>query len=114
MPIVTPHGHGLGWRRDLPDHRDFAFAAPTDVLVTLPSSVDLRPTMPAVYDQGPIGCHSEDTDVLTSNGWKRWAELRGDELLGTMSPHDGTLEFQSPTALQRYDYDGPLYYADHK
>jgi C1A family cysteine protease len=55
MAIITPHGHGLGWRRDLPDHRDFTFAAPADVLTTLPTSVDLRPIMPAVYDQGPIG-----------------------------------------------------------
>jgi C1A family cysteine protease len=55
MVLVTPHGHGLGWRRDLPDHRDFAFAAPQDVLVALPTQVDLRPQMPPVYDQGPIG-----------------------------------------------------------
>jgi C1A family cysteine protease len=42
-----------GWRRDLPDHRDFVLqfseAAP------LPSGVDLKSVLPAVYDQGQLG-----------------------------------------------------------
>lgn len=55
MPLITPAGHGLGWRRDLPDHRDFAYAAPADVLTALPTKIDLRSDMPAVYDQQAIG-----------------------------------------------------------
>src|ERR1044072_959006 len=88
MPLVTPAGHGLGWRRDTPDHRDFAFAAPIDVVSTLPSKVDMRPDMPAVYDQGPIGCADEATEVLTNTGWKYWSDIKGIELLGTMNPAD--------------------------
>ena len=53
--IITPQGHALGWRPDLPDHRDFAYAAPTDVLKALPSSVDLRSQMPDPYDQEAVG-----------------------------------------------------------
>ena len=114
MPLVTPAGHGLGWRRDTPDHRDFAFAAPIDVVSTLPAKVDMRPDMPAVYDQGPIGCADEATEVLTNTGWKYWSDIKGIELLGTMNPADHSLEFQAPTALQRYEYDGPMHYADHR
>jgi C1A family cysteine protease len=47
--------HSLGWVRDLPDHRDYMFAAPSDVLTTLPPKVDLRPLMPPVYDQKAVG-----------------------------------------------------------
>ncbi len=44
-----------GWQRDLPDHRDFLYAAPPAALVSLPTAVDLRPQCPPVYDQGQLG-----------------------------------------------------------
>jgi C1A family cysteine protease len=46
---------GYGWVRDLPDHRDFTYAAPMEVAAALPSQVDLRPQCPPVYDQGQLG-----------------------------------------------------------
>ncbi len=43
-----------GWIPDVPDHRDFTFAAPH--LGPLPDKVDLRPLCPPeVYDQGQLG-----------------------------------------------------------
>jgi C1A family cysteine protease len=44
-----------GWIRDLPDQRDHLYAAPPEVLLNLPPSVDLRPQCPDVYDQGQLG-----------------------------------------------------------
>jgi C1A family cysteine protease len=44
-----------GWVPDLPDHRDHLYAAPPRFLTALPPSVDLRPSCPAVYDQGELG-----------------------------------------------------------
>jgi C1A family cysteine protease len=44
-----------GWIPDLPDVRDYSFAAPREVLVKLPPSVDLRSQCPSVYDQGELG-----------------------------------------------------------
>ena len=44
-----------GWIPDLPDHRDFVFAAAPSVLSKLPVRVDLTSKCPAVYDQGEIG-----------------------------------------------------------
>ncbi len=45
-----------GWTPDLPDHRDFLYAAPPRFLgENLPPSVDLRPKCPPVYDQGQLG-----------------------------------------------------------
>lgn len=45
---------GLGWRPDLPDHRDIAYAPAAK---TLPDHVDLRASglLPPVYDQGHLG-----------------------------------------------------------
>lgn len=44
-----------GWIPDLPDQRDHLFAAPPAVVSALPTSVDLRPDCPPVYDQGQLG-----------------------------------------------------------
>ena len=44
-----------GWVPDLPDARDFMFAAPQAVLGDLPLKVDLRAKCPPVYDQGQLG-----------------------------------------------------------
>ena len=44
----------FGWKPDLPDIRDYVYRVPATA-VTLPASVDLRPAMPPVYDQGNLG-----------------------------------------------------------
>lgn len=43
-----------GWIRDLPDARDYRYAAPLHVM-RLPPLVDLRSHCPPVYDQGQLG-----------------------------------------------------------
>jgi C1A family cysteine protease len=44
-----------GWVADLPDHRDFLYAAPQSVVTSLPAKVDLTKQCPPVYNQGRIG-----------------------------------------------------------
>jgi C1A family cysteine protease len=52
---ASAHG-GYGWIRDLPDARDFLYAAPLIRFPQgLPPSVDLRSECPPVYDQGQLG-----------------------------------------------------------
>lgn len=57
MRNTTPHRRGLGWRPDLPDHRDMLYGAPHETMRQLPPSVDLRQTkfMPPIYEQGTLG-----------------------------------------------------------
>ena len=45
----------FGWIPDLPNAQDFLYAAPEQILTTLPKKVDLRSKMPTVYDQGQLG-----------------------------------------------------------
>jgi C1A family cysteine protease len=58
LPIRRPSKHGAyGWVRDLPDARDFLFAAPLlQFPKGLPPSVDLSSKCPPIYDQGQLGC----------------------------------------------------------
>jgi hypothetical protein len=44
-----------GWKRQLPDHRDFKFSARPSIMRTLPESVDQRPDNIPCYDQGNEG-----------------------------------------------------------
>jgi C1A family cysteine protease len=44
-----------GWLPDLPDHRDFLYAAPAAIVKKLPAAIDLRSACPPVYDQGQLG-----------------------------------------------------------
>lgn len=46
---------GLGWRPSAPDYRDLRFSVSSDVLQSLPTSVDLRSQAPPILDQGSIG-----------------------------------------------------------
>ena len=49
-------GHTFGWVPDLPDQRDFLYAAPVANMAALPTSMDLRSQCPrTVYDQGQLG-----------------------------------------------------------
>ncbi|AHF15950.1 C1 family peptidase [Niabella soli] len=45
----------LGWIPDLPDARDFIYAAPLRVMLKIPTRIDLRKGCPKVYDQGGLG-----------------------------------------------------------
>lgn len=47
--------HTFGWIPDLPDHRDFMYAAPTPVMHVIPAAADLTSSCPPVYDQGQLG-----------------------------------------------------------
>ena len=58
LTVRGPSSHGgYGWVRDLPDARDYAYAAPLMRFPKgLPAAVDLRPKCPPVYNQGQLGC----------------------------------------------------------
>jgi C1A family cysteine protease len=44
-----------GWIPDLPDQRDFLYAAPSEFQRNIPRSVDLSKKCPPIYDQGQLG-----------------------------------------------------------
>lgn len=53
------------------------------------------------------GCYDDRTDVLTSEGWKPWPAVSGDESFATRSP-TGRLEYQRAVRLVRKDYRGHM------
>jgi flavin-dependent thymidylate synthase len=51
-------------------------------------------------------CFDDQTEILTDEGWKSFADLNREELVLTMNPQSGRAEFQKPVAYQEFDYDG--------
>lgn len=103
-----------GWRRDLPDVRDFKYKIVEEI--GLPTEVDLRKPVYPIVDQGSLGsCHDDQTEVLTDSGWKlfSYVDIESD-LLATVCPETKKLIFEKPIRLVKLDYDGDIYYAVHK
>jgi len=58
----------------------------------------------------PYGCcYSEETDVLTRAGWRRFYELAETDEVLTYSLERNVAEFQQPTAHFAYPYSGKMY-----
>lgn len=58
--------------------------------------------------QSGHGCYDGDTEVLTLDGWKRWAEVTKADQLATRSAA-GDVEYAHPTNLIAADYSGRMY-----
>jgi len=60
-------------------------------------------------DQDGYGCHDSETEVLTEKGWTQWPSYDCKTALGTINPVTHALEFQAPTGVYQYPYNGKLY-----
>jgi nucleoside-diphosphate-sugar epimerase/intein/homing endonuclease len=55
-------------------------------------------------------CYDEKTEILTNEGWKKFSELRGDELVYTLNPETMEIVLQPIKRIYVYDYDGEMYH----
>ena len=53
-------------------------------------------------------CYSQDTEILTSSGWKLFCDLSPGDLVVTLTQGTGALEYQQPTGYQKYYYEGDM------
>ena len=60
-------------------------------------------------DVSRVFCYSEDTEVLTNEGWKPWPMVRGNELFASMAP-GGELVFEVAEEHVETTYEGPMYH----
>lgn len=57
----------------------------------------------------PHNCYSDDTEILTENGWKLFSELSNGEKVLTLNPNTLTMEYNEPTEYHKYFVDDYLY-----
>lgn len=53
-------------------------------------------------------CYDEKTEVLTENGWKYFKDLSYKDKIATLKKETDTLEYQLPSNIMKYDYEGDL------
>jgi len=70
-------------------------------------SMELRVKDDKAYFIDPT-CFSDDTDVLTMNGWKRFKDLCSNDLVCTLNPETREIQYQHPTRYVSYHYDGEM------
>jgi hypothetical protein len=104
----------LNWRPMRPNPRMWNHEFLPNATVDRTRDRSIAQYLPGVLDQGSEGCHDAATQILTEDGWRSWRDYDGNAALATINQHDHCMEFQQPLAIQRYDYDGPLYYSKHR
>jgi len=55
-----------------------------------------------------VFCYSEDTEVLTKDGWKSFKELSYNDEVATLNEKTGELEYQKPTRIISFYYKGDM------
>lgn len=70
-----------------------------------------RPFVLVLIDEA---CHDDQTDVLTDQGWKRFADLDGSEMLLTMNAHTHEAYYDKPARIVAKPYSGPMHYYSAK
>ena len=57
------------------------------------------------FNQGKIGCHLPDTEVLTQIGWKLFKDITLLDKLATVNPANSKLYFECPTKIIQGEYN---------
>jgi len=55
-----------------------------------------------------VGCFDDQTDILTQDGWKRFADVSLDDMVLTMNPDTFEAFYTRPTQLFAHEYNGPM------
>lgn len=59
------------------------------------------------------GCYSDDTEVLTKNGWKLFKDVVKNEIVASLNKNGHKIQYQKILGKQVYDFSGDLYHYDY-
>ena len=60
-----------------------------------------------------FGCYDTETEVLTKDGWKYFKDVTKEDEIATLNSEE-QLEYQKPTDVIAYNYDGPMYRLENR
>jgi thymidylate synthase (FAD) len=60
-------------------------------------------------ERGHYGCYSEDTEVLTKDGWKFWPDVDSQTELAAYDFTKYGIIYEKPSAVQKWEYSGKMY-----
>lgn len=56
-----------------------------------------------------LSCYDKKTEVLTKDGWKKFSEVKYKDKFCTLNLKTNNIEFQNPTKIHNYNYQGRMY-----
>jgi hypothetical protein len=59
-----------------------------------------------------LACYSEDTEILTNKGWKKYTEISNDEKVFTLNPKTQEISLEQIRKKVIYPYNGKMYELD--
>lgn len=59
------------------------------------------------------GCYSDDTEILTKDGWKLFKDVSKNEIVATLNTNGHKIQYQKISDRQAYDFSGDLYHYDY-
>ena len=59
-------------------------------------------------------CYDDQTEILTNEGWKLFADLDKTEKIATLNPKTNELEYQKPSKYIDEYYEGEMYFGSNK
>ena len=63
-----------------------------------------------VFGSSPkFGCYDDKTEILTQQGWVNFADYKGNVPVATLNPNTNAFEWQLPTDVYHWDYNGELF-----
>lgn len=68
----------------------------------------VNPNVEINYYEGNHECFSEDTEILTKDGWMKHTDITPETILGTYNKNRDLIEWEKPLEIQRYNHDGLL------
>ena len=60
-----------------------------------------------------FGCYDTETEVLTKDGWKYFKDVTKEDEIATLNSEE-QLEYQKPTDVIAYNYEGPMYRLENR
>jgi thymidylate synthase (FAD) len=88
-------------------HQDYSCDFVCDEIHNLPNEKDCGGVIVnrlLAGDRGHYGCYSEDTEVLTIEGWKYWKDVTEEDKLLAVDIESKTAKFEQPTSLQKTEF----------
>jgi hypothetical protein len=64
--------------------------------------------------RGAYTCFSDDTEILTKDGWKLFPDLLENDEVATLNKETNYLEYEIPEKIHEYDHDGDMIFAESR
>ncbi len=89
------------------DHTHAAYTMQNNIVGSINLIYAVKELNPKIHIV-KMGCYSEDTEVLTEEGWKRFYDLKYTDKVCCLDPKTDSIVYSEPTAIVRYPYEGKM------